>query len=391
MKIHYFNPGHENAVHNGSPYYTAPANVAAMQSELAYLPAWYGNPDDKVLVNDHDEYYLYLREKLSLPQPIIKNDLVEYPNAEISLWGISPQAIHHFSEMDLEDNINLDIPQWHNEYSYLNSRQNAKDCLIKIIREIPQIQESIIPQFYTELEDVNSAVNNSAHRLLAKAPYSSSGRGLLWLPQTGLTQTENQILHGILKKQESVSIERVLEKDTDFAMEFLTDGLGNIEFAGYSLFTTNNKGAYESNYIGSQSNIEKKLSKISHNLLNDVKLVLTNILKEKYAYIYKGCIGVDMMIYKDNSAYHLHPCVEINMRYNMGFLTAKLYEKFIHPDSQGQFSIDFSPEKGKTFHNHITMLQDYPPHFENGKIISGYLSLCPVNKESRYRAYLHIA
>jgi hypothetical protein len=260
---------------------------------------------------------------------------------------------------------------------------------MEITGQMPQIQKSIIPQFYSRLEDIAIEVGRSPHRLLAKAPYSSSGRGLLWLPQTGLTRTENQILHGMLKKQGSVSIERVLNKTVDFAMEFLTDGAGNVQFAGYSLFKTNNKGAYESNCISSQKNIEAEITRnISQALPEEVKQILTGIIKKKFAHLYKGCIGVDMMIYTEGEEYYLHPCVEINMRYNMGYLALKLSENYIMSGKRGYFRVDYHPQEGRTYHEHITMLQTYPVIFKDGRIVKGYLPLCPVNKHSRYTAYI---
>lgn len=392
MKIHFFNPGHETAVHNGSPYYTVPANIATMQQELGFLPAWYGYKDDLVLVEKPDSYFSLLNNNIcNLPQPITQEELTKYANADISLWGISPQAVHYFDTLNKEYEVNLNIPKWHSEYKILNSRSNAKDCLAEIIRQIPQIQDSIIPQVYTELNEIDNAVRLSPVQLLAKAPYSSSGRGLLWLPISGLTRTENQILHGILKKQGSVTVERVLDKTTDFAMEFLTDGEGNIQFAGYSLFETNSKGAYVSNCLDSQQNIERELTQnIPLELLDKAKQVLTYILKEKYAQLYKGCIGVDMMIYTDEEEYKLHPCVEINMRFNMGYLALKLFENFIVPTSHGKFYIDFSSTDGSLYEQHITMQQQYPVEYQKGKISNGYLSLCPMSESSKYRAYILI-
>ncbi len=391
MNIHYFNPGHETAVNNASPYYTPPANIAAMQEELSFLPAWYADREDKVLVDSKDEvYYSYLTEKFStLVQPVSQNELTQYRDANVSLWGVSPQAIRYFEELNKELEINLNIPEWSEEYKYLNSRLAARDCLSELINSIPLLSQAVIPQFYTNLDDINRAVDTSIYQLLAKAPYSSSGRGLLWLPKTGLTRTENQILHGILKKQGSVSIERVLDKQMDFAMEFIAEGKGNIAFAGYSLFYTNAKGGYEANYIGSQKSIIEQLSeKISLDLLDSVKNKLIEILSEKLTILHNGCIGVDMLIYLEDNEYKLHPCVEINMRYNMGFLTCRLYENYIAPQSCGKFYIDFNPKAEEMYNNHLLMEEKYPIRIENGRITSGYLSLCPISRRNKYRAYV---
>lgn len=390
--VHFFNPGHETAVLNESIYYMAPANVVCMQLELAFLPAWYAQENSTVLIKRQDDYISYLKDLFpSLANSTTENEIIKYSDTEISLWGISPQVIHYFEELNQKYSLNLKIPSWNTKYSYLNSRKNAKDCLEEIVSQISQIEKEIIPQFFTQLEEIDSEVKNSKKKLLAKAPFSSSGRGLLWLPETGLTRTENQILHGILKKQGSVSIERVVEKDTDFAMEFYSDGLGNVNFAGYSLFSTNSKGAYDGNILASQEFIVDNLcDKVSLILLDEVKETLSKILANRCADFYKGCIGVDMMIYRSEGVYKLHPCVEINMRYNMGYLSLKLFENYIENNAKGKFMIDFHPVKGKVYETHCDMLERFPLTVENEEIVKGYLSLCPVLEDTRYRAYILI-
>lgn len=390
--IHYFNPGHETAVKNSSPYYTAPANIVSMQKELSFLPAWYGATGDLILTegNIDSEFYGHLLENLpSLPKTITVQGLCHYPSVEVSLWGVSPQAIYYFQELNKEYEASLKVPAWNEIYTYLNSREAARDCLTEIISNIPEISKEIIPRFYGNLDDIEDAVCRSSQQLLAKAPYSSSGRGLLWLPITGLTRTERQILHGMLKKQGSVSVEKVLDRCIDFAMEFISDGNGNIAFAGYSLFYTNNKGAYQGNYLGSQEIIIKELTaKASPVILEKIKSELITVLKEKYAPVYKGCIGVDMLIYKEGEGYKVHPCLEINMRYNMGYLAVRLFENYIHPLSYGKYHLDFSSKEKEIYSRHKQMGTQYPTVFKDNRLIEGYLPLCPVDVESRYWAYI---
>ena len=53
---------------------------------------------------------------------------------------------------------------------------------------------------------------------ILKTPYSSSGRGLLWLPERKLTTKDRTWIEGALNKQGCVSIECALDKYQDFAM-----------------------------------------------------------------------------------------------------------------------------------------------------------------------------
>jgi len=393
--IHYFNPGHETAVLNKSKYYMAPANVVSMQKELAFLSAWYACADDYVLIEEelpeNFSSFIYSNFK-SLPKAInrayISNNRDIFLNRSVELWGISPQAIYLFENISNEFQLNLNIPEWKDEYISLSSRKTARNCLSFITEHTDRIAPDIIPHFYTDLDEIEKAVNTSPSQLLAKAPYSSSGRGLLWLPPSGLTRTERQIIHGHLKKQGSVSLEKVLDKKLDFAMEFSACS-GVVKYEGLSLFETNGKGAYLGNFLGSQQTIEEEISKYTDlSLLAEIRTLLIEYLHQSVATVYNGYIGVDMMIYKDNNEYKLQPCLEINVRNNMGIVALNISQNILTEGVSGRFFIDFNPKEGFLFSEHNRMLTENPPIIENKRIKSGYLSLCPVTEKSRYRAYI---
>ncbi|MDR0231476.1 MAG: hypothetical protein LBI82_05080 [Dysgonamonadaceae bacterium] len=403
--LHYFNPGHETAVLNASPHYTPAANQVKMQRDLAFLPAWYtGSSNDFVWIEDNltADFVSSIEPLNHLAKPVSTNDILKKKHLlsgiEVSPWGISPQVLKFSKILSDHHELNLQLPQWKNEYSELCSRQTAKKGLEFIIKNQPEISNDIVPQFFTTIEDIENAVTSSRVELLAKAPYSSSGRGLLWLPPGNLHQSEKQIISGILKKQSFISIEKVLDKRTDFAMLFHSDGLGKVEFTGLSLFETNKKGVYDKNILISQDEIQSKLATcIDAVLLEKVKNTLIQFLNQTFGCVYKGCIGIDMMIYADSSlrgakqrSNLLHPCVEINMRNTMGLLSFKLYQNFFYENSTGYFKIDFSNKPGELLQKHREMQQLYPVEFANGKIKSGYLSLCPIKDDSKYWAYIKV-
>lgn len=389
--IFYFNPGHETAVLNKSKYYMAPASVAKMQFDLDFLPAWYASADDFVFIaneSKRDDINNLVESFPFLPEAITIDQLLLHTEQEVCMWGISPQSLHFFEDLNLKYGLDFVLPDWSDEYRYLNSRKASAECLKEIINLLPDVSGEIIPRFCSTLDEIEDLIQHSSHRLLAKAPYSSSGRGLLWLPEGGLTRTERQILHGMLKKQGEVSIERVLNKSQDFAMEFYSDGV-DIHFAGYSLFTTNSKGAYQGNYLATQRNIEDRLVKqLPAELLMKVRSAVEEVLKNKYVIYYKGCIGVDMMIYEYEGENKIQPCLEINMRYNMGWLSLKFCERYLHPHSQGEFKIIFNSQPGALLRQHADMQKQYPTQLEDGRLRSGYLSLCPVDEDSNYLAYV---
>ena len=101
-KLYYFNPGHENAILNGSPYYTPPANIAKMQADLESLPVWYADSNDCVYTRNalSREFSLFITNNgIPIAQTITQDQLDTNSSYAVHFWGISPQAIHFIEEI----------------------------------------------------------------------------------------------------------------------------------------------------------------------------------------------------------------------------------------------------------------------------------------------------
>ncbi len=174
-------------------------------------------------------------------------------------------------------------------------------------------------------------------------------------------------------------------------MEFYSDGKGRIIFAGYSLFRTNAGGAYEGNRLLPDAEIERRLSAYVsvaalHRLREELQRRLSVSLETEYA----GYLGVDMMICRFAllPEFRIHPCVEINLRMNMGLVSRMLYDRYVRPGAGGTFRISYHPSDGQALQEHDAMKVAHPLHTRNGRVVKGYLPLVPVRKSSRYRAYI---
>lgn len=392
MKIlHYFNPGHENAVLNRLPSYTPPASIMAISNELAALPAWYGDVEDLVLVNgDYDRaYYTHLKDLgLQLPKLVIAKELVKCKDLQAMLWGVAPREIRFLEDLRSKMSLDIQIPKWDDKLVHFNGRFYAKEVLSEIVESSDYFESIDPPKFFSSLDQLEDYVESYNKAILAKSPYSSSGRGLLWIPDTGINRPERQILQGMFNKQGSVSLEPIYDKVLDFAMEFMSDGKGQVKFVGYSLFSTTEKGVYTGNILQNQTKIAEKLQRyIGETVLELAKEKLEKIFSRDCSLIHQGCIGVDMMICTNGDSYVLHPCVEINLRYNMGYLSVMLFSKHIHPSTEGIYQVEFG-KSGAVWQSHTEMKERYPLQVEEGKILSGYLALCPVDPQSTYRAYV---
>lgn len=398
--LHYFNPGHETAVLNGSPYYMPSANVACMQKELAFLPAWYAAPRDYVLVDTLPPagFLNNISKQTGIDvTPLTHKDIINYgntlPPCNARPWGISPQSLHVFEQLRAESGWSLTVPEWDDAYTRLCGRQTAAICVRSLLNVLPEADKRIVPRFRSTLQTTEEVIQNSTVPQVLKAPYSSSGRGLRWIQNNQFSIPDRQWVSGILKKQGSISIEPALNKKLDFAMEFFSSGSGNISYEGLSLFVTGEQGAYTGNFLGSQAMIEQQITNLTgKEILDEVRESLMFVLQDIYSQQYTGYLGVDMMVYEDaNGKLRIHPCVEINMRYTMGVVALRISEQVLANNVCGKFIICYHAKESEALQLQQELEHKFPACFINQKLVSGYLSLCPVSKTSKYSAYLIIS
>ena len=394
-KIHWFNPGHEDAVRTGNPHYTPPAPVCKMMADLAVLPVWYGNENDYVIINEATETSRFL---WSLPAeiqpavtPILPSELHISGPVEAAPWGLSPHSIHFFESLRAQ-NENIIVPPWKEKIKALTGRQTALKCLSKITTLLPDdVKTLTLPLFCATTGEILQYITAYPPPYMLKTPFSCSGRGLFRLPTRYIDLQAARWIAGAFKKQGAISIEPALDKVCDFAMEFESDGNGYISFKGLAVFNTLAKGTYFGNLLGSQTELEKHLSAfIQIAQLRTIQEILTPILTETFGYDYQGYLGVDMMVYRKENNCFIHPLIEINLRYTMGLVANQLSNRWIHPASQGQLIITYNKDPKKTTHMHLQMKAKYPLQLSGAQIRSGYLSLCPVLTGTQYIAYILI-
>jgi hypothetical protein len=407
-----------------------------MMADLAFFPAWYGNEGDYVIMNETSESFRFL---LSIPaciRPAIlpiqpsKNTLTaqntltgfetllglrkgfgfdtllglrtgfdtllglrkELRDYEAAPWGLSPHSIRLFETYRNPDEYFI-IPPWKETYKRLTGRQTALECLSRIKTLMPDAFESLtLPRFCTTTDEIRRFIAEYPPPYLLKTPYSCSGRGIYRIQERDLDLQASRWVEGALKKQDVISIEQALDKVCDFAMEFESHGNGQIRFEGLSVFDTSSKGEYHGNLLGSQQMLKQHITTfIPVTLLREIQEAVVDILTEVLGFEYRGYLGVDMLIFKRDHTFAVHPFIEINLRYTMGFVALKVSTRLIHPSSQGQLIVTYDKAFGKAYYSHLQMEQKYPLQLSDSKIRSGYLSLCPVTPETQFRAYLLVA
>lgn len=388
--IHFFNPDNDLALAAFDENYTAPASARKMTEDLAILPLWYAENGSAIHANSDKNRDFLQRVQSLFPEKLSTMRLQESCDCntqKIHTWGWNPSLRKHLITCGVPENQLPTIADLYQlrEYSH---RKHAVKMLATMRAKYPDCcGES---HLFTTVEELMQylASHNKGDTLL-KMPLSGSGKGIIRIIDN-ITDKQTDWCVRVLKKQGAIVVEPFLHKVVDFAMEFSLSRK-TIAFEGYSLFQTAASGAYIGNTLLSDNAIEKHLTHyVNSETIHRLKVHYLHALPAYFPY-YKGIIGVDMMICKSNDVqYCVQPCVEINMRMNMGLVAHRLREKFVHPDCEGQFIIDFFKKEGFALAFHRKMKTQFPLHIEKERITSGYLNLNPIDGHTNYVAYVRI-
>lgn len=390
MKVYLFNPDNDLALSNGDANYMAPASARKMADDLSLLPLWYAPADAVIMSNSvADEEWIDLIERNFgvVARLISENELKTHSSLKLCPWGWNTTLIRlaklwGFPENSLPNKEEMDQMR---EFSH---RSVAVSLLSRLNISSVFCGES----FCLTTDDQVRAFVESYPRVLLKAPWSGSGKGLR--PGKGeYTFHIQQWAHRIIKNQRCVIGEPYYDKVEDFAMEFFCDEVGNINFVGYSLFETDGRGAYKGNVLATDEMIEQRLGNyVSIKELCELRISLIHQLQQLLAYKYVGYLGIDMMIcqFDESTRYCIHPCVEINLRRNMGLFARQFYDRYIQSGGLGMYRVDFFQNSDLLIADHKDKLSSNPLVVEDEKIVSGYLSLTPVVSGVNYRASIWV-
>jgi len=390
-EVYLFNPDNDLALANGDENYMPPSSARKMAEDLSLLPLWYASEGALILTSNYENAFSWLEDikhSFGISVDLItENEIASFDSLILCPWGWNATLLKHarqlgFLEDSLPDKIKIESIR----------KLSHRSLSVSLLREL-NISSSYCG--YSEELMCDEAVRNFVEhypRVLLKAPWSGSGKGLR--PGKGVyTSHIKGWSNRIIKNQHCVIGEPFFDKVCDFAMEFSCDEDGKVHFAGYSFFETDVRGAYKANLLASDLTIEQRLAEFIS--LDDIHS-LRDRLEEKLAASlngkYKGYLGVDMMVcrFSEYPNYRIHPCVEVNLRMNMGLFSRLFYDRFLVKGKTGYFSVDYYQNSRELLEDHLQKAKDYPLILENGRIASGYLSLTPFSQQSNYRASILI-
>jgi hypothetical protein len=385
VKLHIFNPENDLALADGGFSYCPPPAAMCIAGELASLQLWYAHVGDAVLLPD--DKHIAFREEMTafFELPHAYTASMQKQVTTFSPWGWSAQMRHRLKTMGFERTL---LPS--DEDITLMRRLSSRVLTIEILAALRDagIDTPPLPLYTTCLDDAVAFVD-SHDRCVVKAPWSGSGKGIMW----GIGSAEEPMVNfckGVIRRQGGVVCEHFLNVKTEFAMEFLA-GEGRVDFVGYSLFTAEN-GAYTGNTLATNEDIEEWLSQyISAEILSNVKTRLCAIMQCLLAESgYYGYFGVDMMIYDNGDGCRLNPCMEVNLRMNMGVVSRLFHDRFVAAGKHGIYKVRYFKQPGDAYRLHLEMKEACPLTVEDGRVVRGYMNLVPVTPENRYIAYVII-
>lgn len=364
-QLHLFNPENDIALAYGKSQYTAPPNALRLRTAGELLPLWFCEKGDQVISPNADLGWVKdIKSQFDI------NGEVASPSTLSSITQCSPWGWSLYTKKQLlNTNINEQILPSDEQIDKIRELSHRRLC-IDISNQLLNynIPNPTLPfEAHNEEEMLEYARKHQS--IFLKAPWSSSGRGVINTSHINEEELKRRAL-GIIRNQGSVLCEKALNKVSDFAMLFFSNGV-TVEYKGISSFFNTTKGAYAGNIIASQEYILKSLTQyISESSLINIANALTQILTKLIAPHYYGYFGVDMMIYRNDDIYHIAPCVEINLRMTMGVIALIWAERHLTLGSKGKMIVEYAPIK-TIEENYVTI---------NSKLKSGTISLIPPDK-----------
>lgn len=398
--VYLFNPTCEYAVANGTTSWQPNRILQKMEADLATLPLFFAQPDDKVIVPELPSgNFLENLQKIGIQTPgfilkrNIKSENIDFRIDQLNPWGWSPAAhkfLETFKPFCSEEFKQSPVFNWKPEYKNYYSKKFAREILHQITQKYPS-EHFIAQNQLTEIcktKDDFEFYFEKWGKLMVKAPWSSSGRGLQPIRYKPIHPKVWDKIMAMVKDQSFAIVEPYLDKVIDLAFQFEMKK-GEVQYLGISNFSTDYKGQYNGNNL---NGLPDSLAREVTEFIKSVPALTLQPIKEtletsNLAKNYEGYFGVDTLIFRDEAGkLKVNPCLEINVRHNMGLLSLQL-EKYLAPGIKGLFRTYFKPDSS-FFSFKKEMEEQHPLVVMENKIESGFLALTEAKKGTQFGAYI---
>jgi len=310
--IHIFNPSNEMALAADVTNYTPPKRIQQLEQQMASLPAAYARRGDVVLTDWSAATYAQLCQRAGC-------ELVPAP------WGWSKAIRHKLLRWGVPERLmpsdeTLGLWRTFASRSFVIPYQQR----LRAAFPLPQLLVESAEEF---IGGRGEWTNERPYAVISKPEFSSSGRGIC-----------------IAQPQQSVNnlpalIDRFYDKTLDFALEFFLTG-AKVHFLGYSVFSAKPQGHYVENYDEEQPQLEARILQalqplataaapdLPRQALQQLIRAHQTALQQLLLGRYRGPLGIDHLVAKISpQEVRIHPCLEINLRMNMGIVNILKHKK----------------------------------------------------------------
>lgn len=402
-RLYVFNPTNEMAIANGQVSYMPPAHLRRFENDLAALPWMFAEKRDFILVGQRSGNSLKHLVDLGWEMPTIVTSPEEIPSGtklEFSPWGWSP-AIYNklkpFFRYATAQWQEHPFSRWDNRLSHLLSRETGYRLLneIRVLwQRFPQkydlLEVPAQPITINNFEQLSHIFKKITPPAVVKTPWSASGRGLFRIRNYEDDPSQSDWVRGMLKRQGKVYIEKMLSGIQDVSFQFIIKN--NIQYQGHNFFYTDVSGQFEGCAVGYPVNPSphfRDTSKVLEALHQGRDIVQEALKRIGIETLYWGPAGIDGLFFEnEKKEMKLHPCLEINLRYNMGLANICL-QKRIHSTARGKWKTAlFKQESWTDFCKRKK--RENPLKMEDKKIKKGFLPLIDADTEKLFGAWLEL-
>lgn len=349
MQLHVFNPDHDMALAANYPAYIAKAAGRRLMSAMAWLPVYYADVGDAVLLPDGSCEPPLQARLLAASRGVRLIGAAEANSLggeidQICPWGWNPQIAYKLQKWLPRLSRLLPSDDFLRTVRQFSARSYAAEHVLR-----PMVEQGG-GLFRGEAvacrsrEDIEAALRRWT-AVVAKEPWSGSGRGLRYLDGSPDAHQRGW-LDRVVNTQGCVMIEPHYNKVADLAAEFYISRRGEAYYRGLSIFLTRN-GQYQGNILAPMDWQRRYIERwLPFEQYEQAVALLQSILSSAYKG-YMGPLGVDMMIVSEDKP-RLHPCVEVNLRQTMGHLSLSFHNESSVPmllniSADGDYHIEQRP------------------------------------------------
>lgn len=407
VELFIMNPSCEMAIASGVAAYTPPKQIALFEQLIEQIPIWFISSSSYLLVErcPSTEYIDSLTEILgSTPNFITPVRLRELTSQgldiDIKLWGLTPAIEKGIQSITKRSGVCLNQPkaaQWCSTLRNFVSRHFALEILTKSLERVETfsnlrdiVSVESLPNIAYSIDEIESFMKQNSSSVL-KSPWSSSGRGVMFVKGGNLEEIDKRWCSSVLKLQDSVMVEHRLERVIDFSLHFDIVESGAVNYVGLVSFNTDLRGNYNGSNIEALPKSFIEETALTEDIFNRVAndIVLPELVNSGIGDIYSGSLGVDGIVYRSevDGSIKINPCLEINVRESMGRVTLSLRDKLAE-GAAGVWSIERLGAEIDPIAYDCDMRMRYPLQFsDRGEVKSGYFPMVEPTIEQSLAVY----